>query len=110
VTQLDRAAVERVHSFEGRIWRMPDDEKEYLLGYLAGAVERLLDEAGRPPSARERVVHRYLNQPAIFDTEVELWCLAHRKRVRWLGSPMWWHHVADRRECPAMAYAQAPRA
>jgi hypothetical protein len=106
---MDRAAVERVRAFVGHIEDMPGDEKVYLLVYLAEAVERLLKEAEPPPLVRERAVRRYLETPAIFNTELELYCLAHRKRVRWLANPMWWHHVVDRRSCPAMADAQAPR-
>lgn len=41
----DRAAVARVKEYADRIEDMPDGECAYLLGYLAGAVERLLDAA-----------------------------------------------------------------
>jgi hypothetical protein len=105
VTDMDRAAVERVRAFAGHIEDMPGDEKIYLLGYFAEAVARLLNEAEPPP-----LVRQYLEVPAIFNTELEMYCLAHRKRVRWLADPMWWHHVIDQRSCPAMADAKAPRA
>lgn len=44
MTDMDRQAVERVREFSGRIEEMPDDERIYLLGYLAEAVARLLGE------------------------------------------------------------------
>jgi hypothetical protein len=126
VTAMDRAAAARVREFLGHIEDMPDDERVFLLGYLAEAVLRLLDEAEPRPQARERAVHRYLADlaappekgqaalrrylalPAVFDTEVEMYCLAHRRRSRWLAAPMWWHHVGDQRSCPAMADAPPP--
>jgi hypothetical protein len=107
---MDRAAVERVRAFAGHIEDMPDDEQVRLLGYLAEAVERLLKEAEPPPLVRQLSIRRYLEMPAIFNTELEMYCLAHRKRVRWLADPMWWHHVIDLESCPAMKAAKAPRA
>jgi hypothetical protein len=109
VTDMDRAAVERVRAFAGHIEDMSGDEKIFLLGYLAEAVERL-SGVEPPPLVRPLSIRQYLEVPAIFNTELELYCLAHRKRVRWLAAPMWWHHVIDQRSCPAMADAKAPRA
>jgi hypothetical protein len=110
VTDMDRAAVERVRAFAGHIEDMPGDEKIYLLDYFAEAVTRLLNEAEPPPLVRQLSIRQYLEVPAIFNTELEMYCLAHRKRVRWLAAPMWWHHVIDRETCWAMADAKAPRA
>src|SRR6202041_1113769 len=47
--------------------------------------------------------------PSVFDTELELYCLKHRKRVRWLAAPTWWYHVADNRTCRPMWNDHAPR-
>lgn len=54
----------------------------------------------------------------IFDTNVEMYCLAHRRRVRWLPAPAWWIHndgrpsignPTDPRGCMAMWNDRAPR-
>jgi hypothetical protein len=45
----------------------------------------------------------------IFDNDCYMYCLAHRKRVRWLAAPMWWHHTSDLSTCCAMWDARAPR-
>lgn len=47
-TTDDRAVVARVKAFDGHIQDMPEDERLYLLGYLASAVERLLGDDHGP--------------------------------------------------------------
>jgi hypothetical protein len=41
-----------VQAFAGHIQDMPDDEKVFLLGYLASAVERLLGDLEDPNAGR----------------------------------------------------------
>ena len=47
----DRAAVARVQSFTGHIEDMTEDERLYLLGYLAGALSRRLGSGEADPNA-----------------------------------------------------------
>jgi len=69
-----------------------------------GFVSRTLDAIG---VAADNAVNGETGGSA-FDTEVVLYCLKHRKPVRWLAAPMWWHHVSDKRTCRPMWAAQAP--
>jgi hypothetical protein len=42
------------------------------------------------------------------DKGCEAYCLLHRRRVRWLPAPMWWHHADDRETCWRLLGAKAP--
>ena len=65
-------------------------------------------EAERRAEAWEAAQAAGTEDGAIFDTNVGMYCLAHRRRVRWLPAPMWWHHD-DLRSCMAMWDDCAPR-
>lgn len=87
---------------------------ESLEGYPAWGKPAQLSPVG--PPLREHCAEpecpafepQHLDVP-VYDTEVEMYCLAHRKRVRWLAAPMWWHHVSDKQSCSRMHAADAPR-
>lgn len=50
-----------------------------------------------------------LSGQAVFDSDCYMYCLRHRRMVRWLSNPMWWHHTDDYSTCSAMWAATAPR-
>jgi hypothetical protein len=43
------------------------------------------------------------------DMDVYAFCLSHRRQVRWLQAPMWWHHTDDLSTCSRMLADRAPR-